>query len=66
MSVVLDTILKRFVRHGSLAVRYPDGTMRRYDSPSRDPGPRAGIWLKTAAAVRGMIAKVAHLVRVVE
>ncbi len=61
MSMVLDAIMRRFVQHGSLAMRYPDGTVRRYGPPG-EPAPHAGIWLKTPAAVRGTILNPALLV----
>ena len=54
MSIVLDAIMKRFVRHGRLDIRYPDGSQRHY-GPDDAAEPRAGLWLKTPGAVRGLI-----------
>jgi len=56
MSIVLDAIMKRFIRFGSLDIRYPDGTVRRYGhSDGSSQSPCAGLWLRTPDAVRGMI-----------
>ena len=41
--------LKRLVRHGTLHVRYPDGTMRSYRG---GPGPEAGMAILTRRALR--------------
>ena len=55
--------MRRFIRHGRLDMRYPDGTLRQYGPRDRPAGaPRAGIWLKTPAAVRGTIVNPALLV----
>lgn len=43
--------LKRLIRHGTLTVRYPDGTLRRYGSGS---GPEAAMHIGTRRALRGM------------
>jgi cyclopropane-fatty-acyl-phospholipid synthase len=54
--IMLDAIMKRFVRTGRLEIRFPDGTLRRYGRP--DPTgsvANAGMWLKTESAVRGAI-----------
>ena len=59
MSRVLDAIMKRFVTHGCLAIRYPDGTTRHYGR--RGSEPHAGMWLRTPAAVRGAITNPALL-----
>ena len=59
MSMVLDAIMQRFVRHGCLAIRNPDGTTRVYGTPGSEP--RAGMWLRTPAAVRGAITNPALL-----
>ena len=61
MSVVLDVIMRRFIQHGSLAIRYPNGTLRRYGPPGAS-GPRAGMALNTRAAVRGTVLNPALLV----
>ncbi len=43
--------LTRLVRHGTLAVRYPDGTLRHYGG---GPGPSAGMQVATWRALRGL------------
>ncbi|TLU73969.1 SAM-dependent methyltransferase [Lichenicoccus roseus] len=51
MSVMLDVIMRRFIRRGILDVRYPDGRTRRYGTH----GPQAGLWLETRRAELGLI-----------
>ncbi|WP_428374875.1 class I SAM-dependent methyltransferase [Lichenicoccus sp.] len=51
MSVTLDAVMRRFIRHGVLDVRYPDGSTRRYGTH----GPHAGLWIDTRKAEFGLI-----------
>ena len=51
MSVRLDAIMKRFIRHGVLDVRYPDGSTRHYGTH----GPQAGMWIETRGAELGLV-----------
>nr|WP_321985537.1 cyclopropane-fatty-acyl-phospholipid synthase family protein [uncultured Lichenicoccus sp.] len=51
MSATLDAIMKRFIRHGVLDVRYPDGSTRRYGTH----GPQAGLWIETRRAEFGLV-----------
>jgi len=53
MDLVLDAIMKRFIRRGRLDIRYPDGIIRGY-GPA-DAEPRGGLWIRNASAVRGAI-----------
>ena len=50
---MLHTILRRFIRQGSLTVRWPDGSQTRYRGPHA--GPQATIALTNRAAVRGLL-----------
>jgi cyclopropane-fatty-acyl-phospholipid synthase len=50
--MLLDAILARLVRQGTLSVRYPNGAVRRYGGA---PGPEAAMRLHTARAVRRMV-----------
>jgi cyclopropane-fatty-acyl-phospholipid synthase len=45
-----DAILKRLIRRGALVVRYPDGTVRRYDGT--EPGPEAAMEIRSSRALR--------------
>jgi cyclopropane-fatty-acyl-phospholipid synthase len=47
--MLLDAILSGLIRRGTLAVRYPDGTVRRYQGA---PGPAAAMEIRTPRAVR--------------
>ncbi|TCZ58737.1 SAM-dependent methyltransferase [Roseicella aquatilis] len=47
--MLLDLFMRRLIRIGTLTLRYPDGTLRRYGGGE---GPEAGMALRTAAAVR--------------
>lgn len=49
--MLLHLALRRLIRHGTLAVRYPDGTGRSYGTGAE---PRAGMSIRTARALRGM------------
>ncbi|GGG48808.1 cyclopropane-fatty-acyl-phospholipid synthase [Caldovatus sediminis] len=51
--MLLHAILKRLVRQGTLVVRFPDGTLRRYRGER--PGPAAGMEIRTHRAVRRLI-----------
>ena len=53
MRKVLDAILRRFVTHGRLSVRYPDGALVTY---SGGEGPEAGVEIRTAKALRRLVA----------
>lgn len=52
MSFLLDQVLKRFIRDGSLDIIMPDATVRRYRGR---PGPHAAIRIKTDRAVRALL-----------
>ena len=47
--MLLHAILTRMVRHGALAVRYPDGAVRRYGGAR--PGPEAAVEIRTPRAL---------------
>lgn len=49
---LLHAALTRFVAHGRLRLRFPDGRVRTYEG---GPGPEAGFRLRDAAAVRRMV-----------
>jgi len=53
VKALLDAILSRLVAAGRLTVRFPDGSVRTYGAR---PGPEAGFVLRSAAAVRGLVA----------
>ncbi|GBQ20621.1 cyclopropane-fatty-acyl-phospholipid synthase [Acetobacter estunensis NRIC 0472] len=48
---ILDPILSRFIREGSLDVTFADGKVTRYEGSK--PGPHAGLRFVTKAAERG-------------
>ncbi len=50
-SVLLHLALGRLIRHGTLRVRYPNGTLRQYRG---EPGPEAGVHIVTVRALRGL------------
>jgi cyclopropane-fatty-acyl-phospholipid synthase len=50
--MLLDLFMRRLIRIGTLDLRYPDGTVRRYVG---GPGPAVGMALRTSAAVRRMV-----------
>src|SRR4051812_26025743 len=50
-AMLLDLFMRRLIRIGTLHLRYPDGTLRRYGG---GPGPVAGMALRTPGAVRRM------------
>jgi cyclopropane-fatty-acyl-phospholipid synthase len=47
--MLLDLFMRRLIRIGTLTLRYPDGSLRRYGG---GPGPVAGMVLRTPGAVR--------------
>jgi cyclopropane-fatty-acyl-phospholipid synthase len=49
--MLLHLALRRLIRHGTLTVRYPDGTERRYGTGGE---PAAAMSIRTARALRGM------------
>ncbi len=49
---LLHAALARFVAHGRLRLRYPDGRLETY---AGGPGPEAGFRLRDAAAVRRLV-----------
>ena len=49
--MLLDLFMRRLIRIGTLTLRYPDGSLRRYGG---GPGPVAGMALRTPGAVRRM------------
>jgi cyclopropane-fatty-acyl-phospholipid synthase len=49
--MLLDLFMRRLIRIGTLTLRYPDGSLRRYGG---GPGPVAGMALRTSGAVRRM------------
>jgi cyclopropane-fatty-acyl-phospholipid synthase len=53
MQAVLDAILRRFVRHGRLTVRWPDQLLTTYVGV--EDGPEAGMALLDRATVRGLV-----------
>jgi cyclopropane-fatty-acyl-phospholipid synthase len=53
MQAVLDAILRRFVRHGRLTVRWPDQRLTTYTGA--EDGPEAGMALLDHATVRGLV-----------
>jgi cyclopropane-fatty-acyl-phospholipid synthase len=54
MQAVLGAMLRRFITHGRLSVRWPDGRISSYAGPSGS-GPEATINLRDAATVRRLI-----------
>jgi cyclopropane-fatty-acyl-phospholipid synthase len=50
--MLFHAILSRLIRHGTLTVRYPDGTVRRYAGAA--PGPEAAMEIRTRRALRGV------------
>ncbi len=50
---MLDAILKRFILHGRLTVRWPDGRTTVYTGEY--PGPQVGVELRDARTVRRLI-----------
>ncbi len=52
MQRVLDAILRQFIATGQLSVVWPDGRTTAYAGA---PGPRAGMAIATAAAVRRLV-----------
>jgi cyclopropane-fatty-acyl-phospholipid synthase len=53
MQAVLDVILRRFVRHGRLTVRWPDQRLTTY--AGAQDGPEAGMALLSRATVRRLV-----------
>ena len=53
MRAVLDAILKRFITHGRLSVRYPDGVLVNYTGTVDGPG--AGLEIRTARTLRRLV-----------
>ena len=53
MRSVLDRLMKQFITAGSLCIRYPDGTLVRYQGPA--PGPEAAVDVRTEAALRRIL-----------
>ncbi|WP_424135805.1 class I SAM-dependent methyltransferase [Roseomonas chloroacetimidivorans] len=51
--MLLDSIISRLIRHGSLKVRYPDGTSRVFKGPQ--PGPSAAVAFTTPEVVRRLL-----------
>jgi cyclopropane-fatty-acyl-phospholipid synthase len=51
--MVFHAILKRLIRQGSLTVRFPDGTVRRYQGTAA--GPEAAMEIRTRRALRRMV-----------
>ncbi|MBE9606719.1 class I SAM-dependent methyltransferase [Acetobacteraceae bacterium H6797] len=51
--MMLHWILSRMIMRGTLTVRYPDGSIRRYQG--KFPGPEAGCALTTWAATRRLV-----------
>ncbi|WP_027283366.1 SAM-dependent methyltransferase [Rubritepida flocculans] len=49
---MLETVLRRFIRQGSLLVRWPDGREARFGDGE---GPGGGLWLRTPRAVRRLL-----------
>ena len=45
--MLLDLFMRRLIRIGTLTLRYPDGSLRRYGG---GPGPVAGMALRMPAA----------------
>jgi cyclopropane-fatty-acyl-phospholipid synthase len=54
MQAVLDAITRRFIRFGSLTVRWPDGRTTTYTGPDGS-GPEASFALRDNAAIRRMV-----------
>ncbi|MBN8897850.1 MAG: class I SAM-dependent methyltransferase, partial [Rhodospirillales bacterium] len=52
MQAALDAILRRFIVHGRLNVRWPDGRLSSY---GHDAEPIAGVAFRTRATVRHML-----------
>ena len=52
MQPILDRILSRLVRQGSLRVTYPDGLTRTYGG---QPGPEAAMLLRDQTTIRGLV-----------
>ncbi|MCB4822687.1 SAM-dependent methyltransferase [Roseicella aerolata] len=50
--MLLDLFMRRLIRTGTLELRYPDGTLRRYGNGQ---GPVAGMALRTPRAERRMV-----------
>jgi cyclopropane-fatty-acyl-phospholipid synthase len=50
--MLFHAILSRLIRRGTLTVRYPDGTTRRYGGA--EPGPEAAMEIGSARALRRM------------
>jgi cyclopropane-fatty-acyl-phospholipid synthase len=53
MKIILDRILVRLVKRGSLCVTYPDGDVRIYGQP---PGPEAAFQVRDHATIRRVVA----------
>jgi cyclopropane-fatty-acyl-phospholipid synthase len=51
--MILDAILRRLIRQGSLTVRFPDGTARRYQDTAA--GPEAAMEIRTRRALRRLV-----------
>ncbi|HLJ06501.1 MAG TPA: cyclopropane-fatty-acyl-phospholipid synthase family protein [Acetobacteraceae bacterium] len=54
MQAVLDAITRRFIKFGSLTVRWPDGRTTTYTGPEGS-GPEASFALRDNAAIRRMV-----------
>jgi cyclopropane-fatty-acyl-phospholipid synthase len=54
MQAVLDAITRRFIKFGSLMVRWPDGRTTTYTGPEGS-GPEASFALRDNAAIRRMV-----------
>ncbi len=54
MQAVLHAVLKRFIKHGRLTVRWPDGQTDVYAGPPGS-GPNAAIALRDRRTVRGLV-----------
>ncbi len=49
--MLLDLAFRRLIRHGTLDVRFPDGSLRRFGAGE----PHAGLHIATPRALRGLI-----------